>query len=137
MATSQMNEVIQHLRRTVSACTDSRRRRCTCPTTPTPPMSTSALEGVRLRLAAGARAHGGNAGGRSLGDRHIPHRLVARNSCGEEVSILALIKTQGSDTKLVAQCNPSTKPRGSNRGRSRASTYRPSSRRSATARMAG
>jgi hypothetical protein len=44
----------------------------------------------------------------SLGfqDKHIPYRLVAKNSCGEEASIIALIKTQGSDTKLVAQMQP-------------------------------
>ena len=36
----------------------------------------------------------------------IPNRLVARNAYGEEVSILALIKTQGSDTKLVGQMQP-------------------------------
>jgi hypothetical protein len=44
--------------------------------------------------------------GRGLGSKHVPHRLVARNSCGEEVSIVAAIKTQGSDTKLVAQMQP-------------------------------
>jgi hypothetical protein len=38
--------------------------------------------------------------------KHLPHRLVCRNSAGEEVSIIALIKTQGSDTKLVAQMQP-------------------------------
>ncbi len=38
--------------------------------------------------------------------KHLPHRLVCRNSRGEVVSILALIKTQGSDTKLVAQMQP-------------------------------
>ncbi len=43
--------------------------------------------------------------GQSL-QRHLPHRLTARNSRGEEVGILALIKTQGSDTKLVAQMQP-------------------------------
>ena len=36
----------------------------------------------------------------------IPNRLVARNANGEQVSILALIKTQGSDTKLVGQMQP-------------------------------
>ncbi|EDY39549.1 conserved hypothetical protein [Cyanobium sp. PCC 7001] len=36
----------------------------------------------------------------------IPNRLVARSSCGAEVSITALIKTQGSDTKLVGQMQP-------------------------------
>jgi Glycosyl hydrolase family 57 len=38
--------------------------------------------------------------------KHLPHRLVCRNSAGKEASIIALIKTQGSDTKLVAQMQP-------------------------------
>ncbi len=37
---------------------------------------------------------------------YAPNRLVARNSKGEEASIITLIKTQGSDTKLVAQMQP-------------------------------
>ena len=36
----------------------------------------------------------------------LPNRLVARNSSGDTVSITALIKTQGSDTKLVGQMQP-------------------------------
>ncbi|MGQ4647652.1 glycosyl hydrolase family 57 [Lyngbya aestuarii] len=44
--------------------------------------------------------------GQPLQDKHLPHRLVARNSWGETISITALIKTQGSDTKLVAQMQP-------------------------------
>jgi hypothetical protein len=44
--------------------------------------------------------------GRGLEKRHLPHRLVVRSSKGEEASIIALIKTQGSDTKLVAQMQP-------------------------------
>jgi len=44
--------------------------------------------------------------GQSLGYKHIPHRLVARNSRGQTQSITALIKTQGSDTKLVGQMQP-------------------------------
>jgi hypothetical protein len=36
----------------------------------------------------------------------LPNRLVARNACGEEIAITALIKTQGSDTKLVGQMQP-------------------------------
>jgi hypothetical protein len=36
----------------------------------------------------------------------IPNLLQARNSKGETVSIVALIKTQGSDTKLVGQMQP-------------------------------
>jgi len=39
-------------------------------------------------------------------DMYVPNRLVAKNSRGEEVSITVLIKTQGSDTKLVAQMQP-------------------------------
>lgn len=37
---------------------------------------------------------------------HLPHRLVCRSSTGETASIVAIIKTQGSDTKLVAQMQP-------------------------------
>jgi hypothetical protein len=44
--------------------------------------------------------------GHGLGYKHLPHRLLARNSSGEELSIIAIIKTQGSDTKLVAQMQP-------------------------------
>jgi hypothetical protein len=36
----------------------------------------------------------------------IPNQLVARNSRGETVTITVLIKTQGSDTKLVGQMQP-------------------------------
>ncbi len=38
--------------------------------------------------------------------KYLPNRLIARNAHGETISILALIKTQGSDTKLVAQMQP-------------------------------
>jgi hypothetical protein len=38
--------------------------------------------------------------------KHVPHRLVCRSSRGESASIIAIIKTQGSDTKLVAQMQP-------------------------------
>ncbi len=44
--------------------------------------------------------------GRSPEARHLPHRLVCRNAAGEEASIIAILKTQGSDTKLVAQMQP-------------------------------
>jgi hypothetical protein len=37
---------------------------------------------------------------------HLPHRLVCSNSQGESVSITAIVKTQGSDTKLVGQMQP-------------------------------
>ncbi|KNC77418.1 hypothetical protein SARC_10123 [Sphaeroforma arctica JP610] len=37
---------------------------------------------------------------------HLPHVLVAQNSAGEEERIVVLVKTQGSDTKLVGQMQP-------------------------------
>jgi hypothetical protein len=36
----------------------------------------------------------------------VPHQLVARNRAGQLAEITALIKTQGSDTKLVGQMQP-------------------------------
>jgi len=47
--------------------------------------------------------------------KHLPHRLVCRNSAGAEVSIIAIIKTQGSDTKLVAQMQPYYEAKGLDR----------------------
>ncbi|MEB3213723.1 MAG: glycosyl hydrolase family 57 [Leptolyngbyaceae bacterium] len=44
--------------------------------------------------------------GSALHDPYIPHSLVTHNSQGERISIPALIKTQGSDTKLVGQMQP-------------------------------
>lgn len=44
--------------------------------------------------------------GEPLGYKHVPHQLIARNSQGETTSITVLIKTQGSDTKLVGQMQP-------------------------------
>ncbi len=44
--------------------------------------------------------------GQPLQYKHLPHRLIARNSYGEVLSITVLIKTQGSDTKLVGQMQP-------------------------------
>jgi hypothetical protein len=41
-----------------------------------------------------------------LEQRYGPNRLVARSSSGETATITALIKTQGSDTKLVGQMQP-------------------------------
>ena len=37
---------------------------------------------------------------------HQPHRLIARNSHGQTAAITAIIKTQGSDTKLIGQMQP-------------------------------
>jgi len=50
--------------------------------------------------------------GGSIRNPHLPHRLVARNSRGETAEIVAIIKTQGSDTKLVAQGQPYYEAKG-------------------------
>jgi hypothetical protein len=47
--------------------------------------------------------------------KHLPHRLVCRNSRGEEAVIIAILKTQGSDTKLVAQMQPYYEAKGLSR----------------------
>jgi hypothetical protein len=46
---------------------------------------------------------------------HLPHLLVARNSEGKTQTITAIVKTQGSDTKLVAQMQPYYEAKGLNR----------------------
>jgi hypothetical protein len=50
--------------------------------------------------------------GRGLEKKHLPHRLVCTGSKGDTVSIIAIIKTQGSDTKLVAQMQPYYEAKG-------------------------
>jgi hypothetical protein len=44
--------------------------------------------------------------GRPLKYQHRPHRLIAKNSEGDSLTITAIIKTQGSDTKLIGQMQP-------------------------------
>jgi hypothetical protein len=46
---------------------------------------------------------------------HLPHRLVARSSRGETLTIQALVKAQGSDTKLVGQMQPYYEAKGLSR----------------------
>ena len=46
------------------------------------------------------------ANGHGPEQKHLPHRLVCTSSDGETAEIVALVKTQGSDTKLVAQMQP-------------------------------
>lgn len=53
--------------------------------------------------------------GESIQSKHIPHNLVCQNSNGEKVNIIAIIKTQGSDTKLVAQMQPYYEAKGLSR----------------------
>ncbi|HEY9826604.1 MAG TPA: glycosyl hydrolase family 57 [Stenomitos sp.] len=55
--------------------------------------------------------------GLSQAQKYLPNRLVARNSKGETISITVLIKTQGSDTKLVAQMQPYHEAKGWGRQR--------------------
>jgi hypothetical protein len=47
-----------------------------------------------------------NLDGTALRQPRLPHRLVARSSEGDTASIPVLVKTQGSDTKLVGQMQP-------------------------------
>jgi hypothetical protein len=47
--------------------------------------------------------------------KHLPHRMICRNSDGKEASIIAIIKTQGSDTKLVGQMQPYYEAKGLSR----------------------
>jgi hypothetical protein len=46
---------------------------------------------------------------------HRPHKLIAKNSKGEILTITAIIKTQGSDTKLIGQMQPYYEAKGLNR----------------------
>ena len=53
--------------------------------------------------------------GGSIRQPHLPHVLVARNSQGQTERITAIVKTQGSDTKLVAQMQPYYEAKGLSR----------------------
>jgi hypothetical protein len=53
--------------------------------------------------------------GRPLAYPHRPHRLLARNSRGETLALTAIVKTQGSDTKLIGQMQPYYEAKGLNR----------------------
>jgi hypothetical protein len=50
--------------------------------------------------------------GRAPDRKHLPHRLLCTSSGGETASILAVVKTQGSDTKLVGQMQPYYEAKG-------------------------
>lgn len=47
-----------------------------------------------------------NVDGSGIRRPHFPHKLVAKNSLGKTEEIPVIVKTQGSDTKLVAQMQP-------------------------------
>src|SRR5438876_674723 len=51
-------------------------------------------------------------GGRGVEHPHLPHRLVCTDSRGTTASIVAVVKTHGSDTKLVGQMQPYYQARG-------------------------
>jgi len=53
--------------------------------------------------------------GTGLEHKHIPHLLECTNSNGEKESIVAVIKTQGSDTKLIGQMQPYYEAKGLSR----------------------
>ena len=53
--------------------------------------------------------------GQGPADRHLPHLLACTSSTGETATIVAVIKTQGSDTKLVAQMQPYYEAKGLSR----------------------
>ena len=50
--------------------------------------------------------------GRPLQRPHLPHRLVCTSSRGETAEVVAVVKTQGSDTKLVGQMQPYSEASG-------------------------
>jgi hypothetical protein len=50
--------------------------------------------------------------GRPLEHPHLPHRLVCTSSAGDTAEIVAVVKTQGSDTKLVGQMQPYYEAKG-------------------------
>jgi hypothetical protein len=50
--------------------------------------------------------------GRPLERPHLPHRLVATSSRGDTAEIVAVVKTQGSDAKLVGQLQPYHEAKG-------------------------
>jgi len=55
------------------------------------------------------------ADGRPLERPHLPHRLVCASSAGDTAEIVAVVKTQGSDTKLVGQLQPYYEAKGLDR----------------------
>jgi hypothetical protein len=50
--------------------------------------------------------------GRPLERPHLPHRLVCTCSAGDTAEMVAVVKTQGSDTKLVGQLQPYDEAKG-------------------------
>jgi hypothetical protein len=57
-----------------------------------------------------------HADGSGIQRPHLPHRLVCASSTGKVASITAVVKTQGSDAKLVGQMQPYYEAKGLSRG---------------------
>src|SRR5260221_14007757 len=53
--------------------------------------------------------------GQARQPRYPPHRLVCTNSRGDTATITTVIKTQGSDTKLIGQMQPYDEAKGLSR----------------------
>ena len=100
-----------------AACAASRRRRWRCPTIRTSPTSSSRRSGIAATVGAGAGAHRRAAGERPRARSASTCRTgsSAATRAGETASIIAIIKTQGSDTKLVAQMQPYYEAKGLSR----------------------
>ena len=69
---------------------------------------------LRLPMAAGPGIHR-RAARRPVAGRYLPHRLRCTSSGGDTAEIVAVVKTQGSDTKLVAQMQPYYEAKGLSR----------------------
>jgi hypothetical protein len=50
--------------------------------------------------------------GRPPENPHLPHRLVCTSSTGDSAEIVAVVKTQGSDTKLIGHMQPYYEAKG-------------------------
>lgn len=68
---------------------------------------------------------------------HLPHLLCCTSSTGQTASIVAIVKTQGSDTKLVGQMQPYYDAKGLGRAELGEGRCHPWSPRSPTGRTAG
>ncbi len=89
------------------ACAGSRPPRWRCPTTRTSPTTSCARCSTAATAGCSCRSTPSSSRMAPVCERkHLPHRLACTNSSGETASIVAIVKTQGSDTKLVAQMQP-------------------------------
>ena len=91
------------------ACAASRRPRWRCPTTPTSPTSSCARCATAATAGCWSRStrSSSRTTARAPQRPHLPHRLVCRKLARRDAPASSrIVKTQGSDTKLVAQMQP-------------------------------